>query len=274
MDPEIFLFKEGDSGHFFYLIKEGELELTLPNVSEKKYFKKGDFFGELALIQKNKRSGTVMSTTPTEIYCLESNIFKEIVTKLNNNDLKERMYFLSLIPIFKVLNPQQIQDISRNMIKCEFQDTYTIIQEGDIGESLYIIKEGVIICWKNNKEVRKLYSKDFFGTSSLLFQLKRSLTITSSNNSLCFQITKRLLQDILGSDFAKIILQGISKNSIANVKMLKVLSIDEYFSKLFPLLKLKFYKNTEVVVNKNHYENKRLIIVIEGNLINVRIKII
>lgn len=272
MAPDTFLFREGDSGNFFYLIKNGDLELTLPNVSDKKYFKQGDSFGELALIQKNKRSGTVKSLGEVEIYCLEANIFKDIVAKLNNIDLKERIFFLNLIPIFKILNSQQIQEIARYMIKCEFQKGHVIIQEGDIGESMYIIKEGTIVCSKNDKEIRKLFTKDFFGTSSLLFQLKRSLTVTSANESFCYQITKRLLIDILGGDFAKIILQGIAKNAISNVKMLKVLGIDEYFSKVFPLMKLSFYKNNEVVVNKHHYENRRIIIVVEGNLINVNYK--
>lgn len=269
MGPDTLLFKEGDSGNFFYLIKKGELELSLPNVTEKKYFKQGDSFGELALIQKNKRSGSVRSLAEAEVYCLEANIFKDIVQKLNNIDLKERIYFLNLIPIFKILNSHQIQEIARYMIKCEFHKGHIIIQEGDIGESLYIIKEGTIMCMKNDKEVRKLYSKDFFGTSSLLFQLKRSLTVLSSDESFCYQITKRLLCDILGNDFAKIILQGIAKNAISNVKMLRVLSIDDYFSKVFPLMKLSFYKNNEIVVSRQHYENRRIIIVVEGNLINV-----
>ena len=262
------LFKQGDNGNFFYLLKSGELELTLPN-NEKKIFKKGDLFGELALIQKNKRSGTVRSIGETEIYCLESNIFKDVILKLNTLDLKERIYFLTLIPIFKILNNFQIQDIAKNMIKCEFLKGHVIIQEGDIGESLFIVKEGEVICLKNNMEVRRLQNNDFFGTSSLLFQLKRSLTIVSHEKAVCYQITKNLLMDFLGNDFSKIILQGIAKNSISNIKLIKVLSIDEYFSKVFPLLKLKFYKNSDVVVFKNHFETKRLIIVVEGNLMNV-----
>lgn len=269
MKPEKLLFREGEQGNFFYLIKRGELELSLPNVSDKKVFKQGDSFGELALIQKNKRSGTVRSTSEAEIYCLESNIFKDIVQKLNNIDLKERIYFLTLITIFKFLNRNQIQEIARYMVKCEFQTGHTIIQEGDIGESLYIVKEGIVVCTKNEKEVRKLYNKDFFGTSSLLFQLKRSLTVFSANESCCYQITKSLLSDILGNDFAKIILQSIAKNAISSVKMLSVFSIDEFFIKVFPLLKLSFYKNHEVVLSKQHHEHRRIIIVVEGNLINV-----
>jgi len=155
------------------------------------------------------------------------------------------------------------------MITLVYKKNQNIITEGEEGESLYIIKQGTIICIKNNKEIRKLYSKEFFGTTSLLFNSKRSLTIKAEDETFCYQITKRLLVDNLGLDYSKIILQGIAKNAIYNVKMLKVLSIDEYFTKVFPLLKLNFYKNAEIIMKKNIMENKKIIIVVEGNLVNV-----
>jgi hypothetical protein len=98
------------------------------------------------------------------------------------------------------------------------------------------------------------------------------LTIKANEETFCFQITKKLLIDNLGLDYSKIILQGIAKNAIYNVKMLKVLSIDEYFTKFFPLLKLNFYKNAENIMKKNTNEEKKIIIVVEGNLINVKNK--
>lgn len=269
IEPNQILFKQGESGYFFYLIKSGGLELHLPHSTEKKYLKKGETFGELALIQKNKRSATISSKEEVEIYCLEANSFKDVVIRLNNNDLKERIYFLNLIPIFKNLNSHQVQGIARNMISLVYKKDQTIIEEGEEGESLFIIKQGTIICIKNNKEIRKLYSKEFFGTPSLLFNSKRSLTIKSEGDTYCYQITKRLLVDNLGLDYAKIILQGIAKIAICNVKMLKVLSIDEYFVKIFPLMKLNFYKNADVILRKNTFENKKIIIVVEGNLVNV-----
>ena len=252
------------------MIKSGELELTLPLSQEKKYLKKGETFGELALIQKNKRSATIKSVNEVEIYCLESMSFKEVLIRLNNNDLKERIFFLNLIPIFKILNSHQIQEIARNMITLVYKKDQNIIQEGEEGDSLYIIKQGTIVCMKNNNEIRKLYSKEFFGTTSLLFNSKRTLTIKSEDETYCYKITKQLLINNLGLDYSKIILQGIAKNALYNIKMLKVLSIDEYFTKVFPLLKLNFYKNGEVLLKNISTEDKKIIIVVEGNLINVK----
>ncbi len=63
MNKGFILFKEGNPGNFFYIVKEGKLELIY-NTNEVKIIQKGESFGELALIQKNLRSGTIKSLTP------------------------------------------------------------------------------------------------------------------------------------------------------------------------------------------------------------------
>ena len=95
------LFKEGDSGNFFYVVKSGTLELIIKDDEERKIFKSGDTFGELALIQKNKRSGSVICREDGIVFCLEGSIFREIVQRVNKSFLKERIYFLSFIPLFR-----------------------------------------------------------------------------------------------------------------------------------------------------------------------------
>lgn len=93
------LFKEGDYGNYFYIIKQGSFKLTLDN-DEVKYFKEGDTFGEFALIHKNKRSGTVLCVEDAHIFCLAGTAFRELSQKLNQSNIKDRLYFLSLITIF------------------------------------------------------------------------------------------------------------------------------------------------------------------------------
>jgi cGMP-dependent protein kinase len=264
-----YLFSEGDPGNFFFIVKEGELELSIPNTDEKKIFKRGDTFGELALIQKNKRSGSVKCTQQAMLFCLEGNIFREMVQKLNRIDLKERIYFLNLIPIFKGLSSVELHNVARGMIKCEYEQNHQILSQGEKGESLFIIKDGVIACVREEKEIRKLYTKDYFGESSILFETKRSLSIIASTKSTVYQISKSVLQETLGDKFKNILLMGIGKEGIHQSKIMKNLLFDDYFLKIFPAFQLTFYKNTQIVVPHNHFEKRKILIVIEGNLINV-----
>lgn len=98
------LFKVDDIGKYFYIVNYGELELNLEAHNEKKIYTNGMSFGELALIQKNKRSGTIKSLEDSELFCIDGEAYRNIIINMNKNNLKDRLYFLSLIPIFSINN--------------------------------------------------------------------------------------------------------------------------------------------------------------------------
>jgi CRP-like cAMP-binding protein len=269
ISPGHVLFREGDVGNFFYIVRAGELNLNLPDLKQTKTIKKGDTFGELALIQKTQRSGTVRSTTVTEIYCLDGTIFRDIVKKINSVDQDERNFIIKFISIFKGLTSVQISGIAQNMIKCEFKEGDTVLAEGDRSESLFIIRDGNVSCIKNEKEIKRLGSKDYFGESSILFQTKRSMSIVSVKTTVCYQITKSLLQETLGENFRKVLLQGICRESFFNSKIMKNFLIEHYFDKIFDCFKINFYKTSLVLFKPTADDEKKIVIVIQGSLSNV-----
>ncbi len=97
------LFKTGDIGKYFYIVNTGELELILEAHNEKKSYTSGTAFGELALIQKNKRSGTIKCIEDAELFCIDGEVYRNIIIHSNKANLKDRLYFLSLISIFSNL---------------------------------------------------------------------------------------------------------------------------------------------------------------------------
>jgi CRP-like cAMP-binding protein len=263
------LFKEGDVGNFFYIVKEGELSLKFKDSTEEIRIRKGDIFGELALIEKSKRSGTVVSITTTDIFCLEGNIFRDIVRKVNSSDLHERVYCIKFISIFKGLTNSQINSLAIGMIKCEFSDNQVILKEGDQTESIFIIKEGTVSCVRNGQQIKKLTSKDYLGEISILFQTKRSITISSVGKTVCFQITMDVLIESLGENFRNILLQGILKESFLESNLMKNLVIDKYFDRIYNCFKLCNAKSSQILIQSKHFENRKIAVVIQGNLINV-----
>jgi len=84
-----FVFKEGDEGEDFYVIENGEVDcLKLQDVDEgEKCFikvrtlKTGDHFGELALINKQKRSLgiRVSSADGAKLHTLDKDTFTRIL---------------------------------------------------------------------------------------------------------------------------------------------------------------------------------------------------
>ena len=59
-----------------------------------------DTFGELALIESKKRTATVKSIDECYLYSLNGKLFREIVTKMNESELKARLTFIKIVPIF------------------------------------------------------------------------------------------------------------------------------------------------------------------------------
>jgi hypothetical protein len=68
LQPNTILFKKGDKGNYFYIIKEGNLEI----IAEygKKILNQDETFGELALIENKERTATVKSINYCILYLL------------------------------------------------------------------------------------------------------------------------------------------------------------------------------------------------------------
>ena len=147
-------------------------------------------------------------------FVLKGEIFRNIVQKINDSELKERLLFISLVPIFKILDAIQLNNVASFMYKCEFNINQIIISEGDFAESLFIIKKGSVACSKKEIIVRNLKEKDYFGENALLFDEKRSLSVFSTSKTSCYQISKGMLIQSLGEDYKNIILKGIAKAAL------------------------------------------------------------
>ena len=66
--------KEGELGHEFFVIVEGEAEVERGG-RKVDTMGPGDFFGEIALVEKSHRTATVTSTTPLRFFVLTGQSF-------------------------------------------------------------------------------------------------------------------------------------------------------------------------------------------------------
>ena len=268
--PNQILYEENSIGDKFFVVKEGILEETFPNKKESKIYREGDTFGELALLEKKKREGKIVSKDNSIVYSLKGQLFRDIVQKMNKEEQKERLDFLSIVPIFHSINKNQLNNIVLNMFTCSFDQGQMIFKEGEIGYSFYIIKTGSVICKSDSGEIKRtLQSRDYFGEYAVLFDMPRSLNAISKTKVILYKISSTLLEESLGIKYRNIILKSILREALIKSMHLSVLASMHYINEIYQNSKVILMKNEEIVPleEENDSENKIIYVIICGNFV-------
>lgn len=78
--PGDVIIKEGDPGHSFFLLESGEADAFKgqegPSV---RHYKKGDFFGELALLNDAPRAASIVASSDVKVATLGKNAFQRLL---------------------------------------------------------------------------------------------------------------------------------------------------------------------------------------------------
>jgi CRP/FNR family cyclic AMP-dependent transcriptional regulator len=86
------LCKEGDIGHEFFVIVEGQTEVRRKGKRVATHGG-GDFFGEIALLEDSRRTATVTAKTPLRVFVLTGPDFRHL---LDQNPKVERKILRAL----------------------------------------------------------------------------------------------------------------------------------------------------------------------------------
>jgi CRP-like cAMP-binding protein len=93
LDQGAVVFRENDVGSEMYVIIQGEVEIrkaTGPSSNKTlTVLKKGDLFGEMAIIEKKPRSATAVATLPSKLLVLNEKLYESMVAA--NPDFARKM---------------------------------------------------------------------------------------------------------------------------------------------------------------------------------------
>jgi putative YpdA family bacillithiol system oxidoreductase len=203
------IFREGDYGESFFVILSGAVHVVATTGEGLKLFygtfKPYDFFGEMAVLTGFPRSATVTATTDTVVLEItkevlidlmdESRLVKGTVNQAYTDRTLRTLF--SRVPLFMGLSKTSLELLTSKVRLRTFQAGAVIIRERDPGDSLYVIRNGVVKIskWMGDRERVLAYLRDgtYFGEMALIKDEPRGATVTA--------LTKVEVAQILREDF-------------------------------------------------------------------------
>ena len=270
VDKNNYIFKQGAIGNYFYILKSGTAHLIIDNKLIK-ILRIGESFGELALLHDAPRSGSIKAISDCLLYILERKNFRKIVEHITKINYEENLKFLESVSILSHLEQYQKTILSNNLVKEEFKEGRRIVTKGEFSSCLYIIKSGLVDCIDDNGVIiRTLKEGDNFGERSILSDTKRTLDVVAKTDCVCYSISIATLKSMLGEKYRSFLYLNFMKSAFKKSKLLNQLNtyfVEEVFQ-FFEAVNLG-YDNVAFPIKHNKSSN--IVIIIDGNLINVRI---
>jgi cGMP-dependent protein kinase len=102
------------------------------------------------------------------------------------------------IAFFRILSDDKIEYLQNNLKIEKFQNGKKIINQGDIGDKLFIIKQGRVDFFVNSRYIRSLNDGEEFGARSLIMTSdKRTATAIANGEVTCYTLTSAIFKSIL-----------------------------------------------------------------------------
>lgn len=257
------LYKEYDEGYFFFIVKKGKFESSSSSSDHIITLIQGDTFGEDALLNMSTRTTTVKCIEEGELYPLDAKVFRNTVYTINRLNYKERIHFLKLIPMFRWIDDNELNNVSDCLIKCDYSDKRIITRKGTKGESIFIVIEGIIDLVQDDDVISSYGPQEYVGECYALFNETWPCDLITRTRVKCYQLLKSDMIRYIGDDFYKKFIFAICKEAISKTQVFKFLlgNVDNIFYKFVEFFAMKKYeKENEIVIDKSLPPNKIVII--------------
>lgn len=96
-------------------------------------------------------------------WAIDRGRFRRAIEELALKDFSENRKFIDSIKFFDVMTSDQKDAIAGVIVTQQFLKGESIVNEGDMASSYFIIKSGTVSIMKAGKELRKMTTGDSFG---------------------------------------------------------------------------------------------------------------
>lgn len=207
------IIKEGDEGDSIYIIVSGKVsifrntefgeEIHITDLTD------GAFFGEFGFFLKSKRFATIKATVETTLLELtkrdmdnvtkENPKVREVLIKFYKNRVLDTI--LATSPLFSCLPSESRGAIAQLFKLKRYKQGDVIIKQGSPGDSMFLIKSGLVkvISKKEGKDdfISRLFSGDYFGEVALFTGKQRMAEVVAEADLDLMEISRSDLKIVV-----------------------------------------------------------------------------
>jgi len=114
-----------------------------------------------------------------------------------NDETLERVRLLKNVPLFVELTGRDLFNISRHLRPVNAKKDALIIREMDMGDSLFLIKQGTAGIYRQDTRIGELGANECFGEMAVITQGPRTATIMAEEDMELFQLTRDTFYNML-----------------------------------------------------------------------------
>ena len=242
------IIREGDKGETIYIISQGRVSVYKKRLEEEIQIStlgEGEFFGEFSFFMSHRRQASVKAEEEVEVLVIEKEELDKIVEEYPRvSDILVKFYkervldmVLAISPLFTGLGQEERKELIGKFNLMVVNRGDTVIQEGDEGDALYLIKDGefsVSTTGMGEQPVvlATLKSGDFFGEVALISDQPRTATVTALSRGRLMRLSREDF-NLVSSQFPQILevarsyLQKRAEETISTMMMLEEGGTDE-----------------------------------------------
>ena len=118
------------------------------------------------------------------------------------NKLSEEAQSLAGVPLFKRLEPHELEHLAEDIVQVNYKAGETIFNEHDLGDGLYVVETGSVRIWVMDEDVSEvtlaeLKPGDFFGELAVLDRGERSSSATAIVDTHLHKLSSDAFQQFL-----------------------------------------------------------------------------
>lgn len=118
------------------------------------------------------------------------------------NNLSEEAQSLARVPLFKRLEPHELEHLAEDVDQVNYKAGETIFNEHDLGDGLYVVESGSVRIWVIDEDVNEvtlaeLKPGDFFGELAVLDRGERSSSATAITDTHLHKLSSDAFQQFL-----------------------------------------------------------------------------